>query len=167
MEHDDAPASVVSEIDSADVMEREAEYERLVQEGSYYDELLRMGHVVARVADTKAWRAEIKAKARADQIKVRTGLSRTRLRPVPEASSIEVEPRRLLGERREAALVRHARLHQALELVARVTPSGNPRAKIHHRELEYVLVAFVDCRHHCTDRRVVAPLDRVVDQLAE
>ncbi len=56
-------------------MEREAEYEKLVRTGSYYDELLRMGHVVARVADTKAWRDEIKAKARADKIKVRTGLS--------------------------------------------------------------------------------------------
>jgi hypothetical protein len=56
-------------------MEHEAEYERLVRAGSHYDELLRMGHVVARVADTKAWRDEIKAKARADKIKVRTGLS--------------------------------------------------------------------------------------------
>lgn len=30
-------------------MEREVEYEKLVKQGSYYDELLRMGHVVARV----------------------------------------------------------------------------------------------------------------------
>lgn len=56
-------------------MDHEAEYEKLVRHGSYYDELLRMGHVVARVADTKAWRDEIKAKARADKIKVTTGLS--------------------------------------------------------------------------------------------
>lgn len=56
-------------------MEHEAEYEKLVRQGSYYDELLRMGHVVVRVADPKAWRDEIKAKARADKIKVRTGLS--------------------------------------------------------------------------------------------
>jgi hypothetical protein len=34
-----------------------------------------MGHVVARVADTEAWRDETKAKARADKIKVGTGLS--------------------------------------------------------------------------------------------
>lgn len=56
-------------------MEHEEEFEKLVRHGSYYDELLRMGHVVARVADTQAWRDEIKAKARADKIKVRTGLS--------------------------------------------------------------------------------------------
>lgn len=56
-------------------MEHEAEYEKLVQEGSFYHELLRTGHVVARVADPRAWRDEIKAKARADKIKVRTGLS--------------------------------------------------------------------------------------------
>jgi hypothetical protein len=56
-------------------MKHEAEYEKLARQGSYYDELLRMGHVVARVADTKAWRDEIKAKARGDKIKVRTGLS--------------------------------------------------------------------------------------------
>lgn len=56
-------------------MEHEVEYEKLVKQGSHYDELLRMGHVVARVPDTKAWREAIKAKARADKIKVRTGLS--------------------------------------------------------------------------------------------
>jgi hypothetical protein len=56
-------------------MEHEAEYEKLVRQGSYYDELLRMGHIVARVTDTEAWRGEIKAKARADKIKVRTGIS--------------------------------------------------------------------------------------------
>jgi hypothetical protein len=56
-------------------MEHEEEFAKLVRHGSYYDELLRMGHVVARVADTKAWRDEIKAKARGDKIKVRTGLS--------------------------------------------------------------------------------------------
>ena len=56
-------------------MEHEAEYEKLVRQDSYYDELLRMGHVVRRVPDTKVWRDEIKAKARADKIRVRTGLS--------------------------------------------------------------------------------------------
>lgn len=61
--HDGAPASTVSETGSGGVMEHEAEYEKLDQEGSYYDELLRMGHVIARVADTKAWRDEIKTKA--------------------------------------------------------------------------------------------------------
>ena len=55
-------------------MEHEAEYEKLVGHGDYYDELLRMGHIVARVADTQAWREEIKAKARADKIRVRTGV---------------------------------------------------------------------------------------------
>jgi hypothetical protein len=56
-------------------LQHEADYEKLVRQGCYYDELLRMGHVVARVADTIAWRDEIKAKARADKIKVRTGVS--------------------------------------------------------------------------------------------
>lgn len=56
-------------------MEHEYEYEKLVGHGAYYDELLRMGHVVVRVADPKAWREGIKAKARADKIKIRTGVS--------------------------------------------------------------------------------------------
>jgi hypothetical protein len=56
-------------------VEHEAEYEKLVRRGTDYDELLRMGHVAARVEDTKAWRDDIKAKARADKIRVRTGLS--------------------------------------------------------------------------------------------
>lgn len=56
-------------------MEHEAEYEKLVTHGDYYDELLRTGNVIARVHDTKGWRDEIKAKARADKIKVRTGVA--------------------------------------------------------------------------------------------
>lgn len=56
-------------------MEHEAEYEKLISQTDSYDELLRMGHVVARVADPKGWREQIKAKARADKIKVRTGTS--------------------------------------------------------------------------------------------
>lgn len=56
-------------------MQHEAEYEKLVRLGDYYDELLRMGHVAARIEDTKAWRDEIKTKARADKVRVRTGLS--------------------------------------------------------------------------------------------
>lgn len=51
------------------------EYRKLVTSGSAYDELLRMGHVVRRVDDPGKWRREIKAKARTDRIKVRTGLS--------------------------------------------------------------------------------------------
>jgi len=53
-------------------MEREAEFQELVSRGSDYDELLRAGHVVRQVDDPDAWRAEIKANARADKIKVRT-----------------------------------------------------------------------------------------------
>jgi hypothetical protein len=56
-------------------MEHEAEYRKLVASGSDYDELLRMGHVSRRVDDRDAWRKEIKTKARADRIRVRTGLS--------------------------------------------------------------------------------------------
>jgi hypothetical protein len=56
-------------------MEHEAEYRKLVTSGSDYDELLRMGHVIRRVENPPGWRDEIKAKARADRIRVRTGLS--------------------------------------------------------------------------------------------
>lgn len=56
-------------------MDHEAEYEKLISQTDSYDELLRMGHVVARVAEPEHWREQIKAKARADKIKVRTGVS--------------------------------------------------------------------------------------------
>ena len=56
-------------------MEHEVEFRKLVSRGSDYDELLREGHVVRRVDDAVAWREAIRAQARADRIKVRTGLS--------------------------------------------------------------------------------------------
>jgi hypothetical protein len=56
-------------------MEHEAEYRRLVGSGSAYDDLLRMGHVTRRADDPATWRDEIKAQARADRIRVRTGVS--------------------------------------------------------------------------------------------
>jgi hypothetical protein len=56
-------------------VEHEAEYEKLTQRGSDYEELLRMGEVVAVVDDTDVWRDEIRKQARADRIKVRTGAS--------------------------------------------------------------------------------------------
>lgn len=54
-------------------MEHEAEYAKLMRRGTDYDELLRQGYIAVRTQDPEAWRAEIKAKARADKIKVRTG----------------------------------------------------------------------------------------------
>lgn len=56
-------------------MEHEEEFRKLIASGSDYDELLRMGNVIRRVEDPAEWRREIKAKARADRIRVRTGLS--------------------------------------------------------------------------------------------
>jgi hypothetical protein len=40
---------------------------------SDYDELLRAGNVTARPDDPDAWRADIRARARADKLRVRTG----------------------------------------------------------------------------------------------
>lgn len=44
-----------------------------MQRGSDYDELLRNGYVAVWSDDPEGWRAAIKANARADKIKVRTG----------------------------------------------------------------------------------------------
>lgn len=56
-------------------VEREAEFRKLITAGSDYDELLRMGHVARRPADIPEWRSRIRAQARVDRIKVRTGVS--------------------------------------------------------------------------------------------
>jgi hypothetical protein len=56
-------------------VEREAEFRKLVAVGSDYDELLRMGHVARRPEDIHEWRSRIRAQARVDRIKVRTGIS--------------------------------------------------------------------------------------------
>src|SRR3954451_12067016 len=48
----------------------ETEYAKLVERHSDYDELLRMGYVVARAADPDRWRQTLKAEARADKIRV-------------------------------------------------------------------------------------------------
>jgi hypothetical protein len=53
-------------------VEHEAEWRKLVARGSDYDELLRLGFVNTRVDDAAAWRAEIRANARADRIRVGT-----------------------------------------------------------------------------------------------
>lgn len=53
-------------------MEHEEEFEKLFRRGTDYDELLRMGQVSAVVDDVEAWRAEIRAKVRADKLHVRT-----------------------------------------------------------------------------------------------
>lgn len=44
-----------------------------MQRGSDYDELLRNGYVAVWTDDPEGWRAAIRANARADKIKVRTG----------------------------------------------------------------------------------------------
>jgi hypothetical protein len=54
-------------------MQHDHEYAKLVARHSDYDELLRMGHVVVRVGDAQEWRRSLKAQARADKIRVRTG----------------------------------------------------------------------------------------------
>lgn len=56
-------------------MEHEAEFRKLIAAGSDYDELLRMGHVVRAPEDIPEWRKVIRAKARADRVKIRTGRS--------------------------------------------------------------------------------------------
>jgi len=54
-------------------VEHETEHAKLVGRHSDYDELLRMGFVVARADDADGWRRTLKAEARADKIRVRTG----------------------------------------------------------------------------------------------
>ena len=54
-------------------MEHEREYGKLVTRHSDYDELLRIGHVLARVDYPAEWRRSLKARARAAKIRVRTG----------------------------------------------------------------------------------------------
>ena len=56
--------------------EFQAEFQALLRpSASDYDELLRMGNVIAGPDDPTAWRADIQAKNRADKIGVRTGNS--------------------------------------------------------------------------------------------
>jgi len=54
-------------------MMHETEYAKLVRRYSDYDELLRMGFVITRTDDPYEWRRVLKAKSRADKIRVRTG----------------------------------------------------------------------------------------------
>jgi hypothetical protein len=104
-------------------MEHEAEDEKLVSQGSYYDELLRLGHVVARVADTKAWRDEIRAKARADKIKVRTGVS-SQDEDVPGRGQV-------LGRFAPAPFVHRPRIGRRLSVAMSSTATTSVRASIH------------------------------------
>jgi hypothetical protein len=53
-------------------VEHRDEWEKLMRRGSDCDELLRFGHVVARVDDPAEWRAGIRAQVRADKLRVRT-----------------------------------------------------------------------------------------------
>lgn len=53
-------------------MEHETEWDKLTERGSDYDEFLRMGHVTAKPDDVPSWRAEMRAKARADKLRIRT-----------------------------------------------------------------------------------------------
>lgn len=54
-------------------MDYEDEFERLARQGTDYDELLRFGSITRQVDDPDAWRSTLKAKARADRLRIRTG----------------------------------------------------------------------------------------------
>jgi hypothetical protein len=56
-------------------MEHEAEYAKLLTRHSDYDELLRSGFVIVQSDDPDSWRKNLKAEARADKIRVRTGIA--------------------------------------------------------------------------------------------
>jgi hypothetical protein len=56
-------------------VEHEAEFEKLISRGSDYDELLRADYVVRRPDDVEEWRRDMRAQARSDKLRIRTGVA--------------------------------------------------------------------------------------------
>lgn len=122
-------------------MEHEAEYRKLVALGSDYDELLRMGHVVRRVDDPAAWRKAIKAKARADRIRVRTGLSATD--PDVAWAYLKHLDERAVEDDQLDATVRHVAVVE--EAFARASLRGHERCRVIRAEARRAAAVCLAC----------------------
>lgn len=122
-------------------MRHEAEFRKLLTTGSDYDELLRMGHVARAPDDIDEWRKAMRAKARADRVKIRTGRS-ARDPTIVWAYLKHLDDRRLT-EREQGSAARH--IHAVSEAFERAKLRGHDVRRVLRAENEQAAAVCGRC----------------------